>query len=120
MAGARQLGWGMIAGRKRRLSSPPGLPTTQAPTRQVNATFFSDRSPVIDAASSALIVGGLQQIGLLGPDGWLVADPKLFDVRDWEALPGCLIGGTRPWADARPGGAQAHAGRCARSSPAAL
>lgn len=62
--------------------SPLAPAPAQAPTRQVPPTFFSDRSPVIDPASSALIVGGLQQIGLLGADGWLVADPKLFDVRE--------------------------------------
>ena len=52
-----------------------------APSRQVTPSWFSERAPLIDVESSAIIVAALQEIGLVGADGWLVDDPKRFDVR---------------------------------------
>ncbi|KAL4427844.1 hypothetical protein ABPG75_001933 [Micractinium tetrahymenae] len=47
--------------------------------QRVGPTFFSDRTPTLTAEQSRLIVGALQQIGLLDRGGWLRANPKYND-----------------------------------------
>jgi hypothetical protein len=48
----------------------------QSPVRQVVPSYFSDRSPVISPRQSAAIVAGLQEIGMVDAEGWLLADPE--------------------------------------------
>ncbi|KAL4438660.1 hypothetical protein ABPG77_006264 [Micractinium sp. CCAP 211/92] len=47
-----------------------------SPVRRIGPTYFSDRSPTITQEQSQRIVEGLKQIGLLGEEGWLLANPK--------------------------------------------
>lgn len=44
--------------------------------RRIGPTYFSDRTPTITQEQSQRIVEGLKQIGLLGEEGWLLANPK--------------------------------------------
>lgn len=61
--------------------SCPPLRPPQSPYRRVRAGYLAQRSAVITPQASALIVGALQEIGMIDSRGWLVADPKDFDVR---------------------------------------
>lgn len=53
----------------------PAARCLQSPIRQVPPTFLSDRIPVISPDQSAALVGGMQQIGMLDAEGWLLGDP---------------------------------------------
>jgi len=69
------------------LPLPRFFPPLQAPVRQITPNYFSDRTPTITDEESRAIVSGLKQIGLLGDDGYLLANPKDDDVSrvalDW-------------------------------------
>lgn len=52
----------------------------QSPVRRITPTYFSDRTPTITQEQSQRIVEALKQIGLLGEQGWLLANPKVDDV----------------------------------------
>lgn len=61
------------------LQPTPTLPLTrvpQAPSRPVNQSWFSDRSPIITPQQSSAIVAALQQLGVLDSSGWLRDDPR--------------------------------------------
>ncbi|KAL4422484.1 hypothetical protein ABPG75_008681 [Micractinium tetrahymenae] len=48
-----------------------------APSRPVNQSWFSDRSPVITPQQSSAIVAAMQQLGVLDSNGWLRDDPRV-------------------------------------------
>ncbi|KAL4437067.1 hypothetical protein ABPG75_004206 [Micractinium tetrahymenae] len=54
-----------------------GVPSgfIESPIRRVVPTFLSDRIPVISPEQSAALVAGMQEIGMVDADGWLLGDP---------------------------------------------
>lgn len=52
----------------------------QSPVRCVTPAYLSDRIPTVTREQSERVVEGLKQIGLLGDDGYLLADPHEHDV----------------------------------------
>ena len=61
-------------------SAPPRLPRApplQVKERPVNETWFSDRSPVVTAPQSAVIVQALRDLGIVDALGYLVDDPRM-------------------------------------------
>ncbi|KAL4422469.1 hypothetical protein ABPG75_008666 [Micractinium tetrahymenae] len=47
------------------------------PSRPINESWFSDRSPAITPQQSSAIVAALQQLGVLDSAGWLRDDPRV-------------------------------------------
>jgi hypothetical protein len=45
--------------------------------RPLNETWFSDRSPVVTAPQSAVIVQALRDLGIVDAQGFLVDDPRM-------------------------------------------
>lgn len=80
------MGCGMATDGASLLCPPmPLLPrnSLQAQSRPLTPTWFSDRSPSITPAQSALIVAALKHpsIRLLNQDGWVETDPKQYDLQ---------------------------------------
>ena len=56
------------------------LAPLQSPARNVTPSFFARRSPLVSDRQSEAVVGALQGLGLLAPNGTLLANPDKEDV----------------------------------------